>query len=1381
MKKKIVASSLIAALLMQSVAALPVSAESGAAALSYVYDDYEVTYNVTNSWGNTEVVSVTLTNTGDSTIENWMLYFEPNGNVQYVTDVTQIMTTDGNIYFRNNGYNANIAPDASVSFSYAVDDCDTAPESFTLCQTRASKESGYEVTLQVNQSWGNSFNGEIIIKNNTNAPIEAWELEFDTNFTITEITNSWAATVTELKPYSYLLKGTYTSTIPANSSVSLGFIGVMDGEPKVTNHSLTEIVVDEGIINSVINGSDEDVFYDDYFDWSTLPDSDGDGLPDKFENEYGCDPANPDTDDDGLPDGYEIVSVGSNPADKNSLDNTLSDGEYDSDQDDLSNYEEYLLGTDPLRADSDFDGLSDGDEVNVHGTDPLNPDTDGDGLSDGDEIALGLNPLVTDSNEDGVPDNEEKFSQSMTYDTEDSDTIIDSINVSFEGTGYINSTTEVESIMGTDWMCSNVVGLVGDSYDISSDSSFDSATITFTVDQSSLGDTQFENLAVLWYNEEEQRFVEMETIPNAENSTLTTTVEHFSKYLIVDCSRWYEAWSENNYPITGNSLKTAITIDCSSSMEGNDPYNYRITAANSFVDVMTAADLASVIFFADGADERQELTDDQEALKEAIDQVFSAGTTNYEAALRYSIDSLEKQPDSDADDIIIFLSDGRPTNVVEGVGIEIPEDEFDYSLVDEAASKGIRIYTIGLTNGVNEKILREMARRTNGEYYYANTAKDLISYFLTINMGKKYDITTDTDEDGIPDLFEIYGMPVANGRVLFSDPENKDTDGDGLEDGEEVIMHIVDDADEVKAAYNYMYDYIPDIFISDNGGIYFTMVADPENVDTDGDDITDGDEVKQIGEGGIAERYGIQSYDDYEYIIDPHYYDYENNVSLLDPLNEDTIESLYPELQLGNEKNNNNLDTNAIYYTIDGNEITMNVAMKFNVVCGEGKTLSDYPDRDIDALKNRIKTGIASNWGGEYSGTVYDFYPGLDINVVVNITEKNEGKVYTVNMNMESGRSYNGGRAASPTDTASMMLYYHGDIPYFGQVASHEFGHGLGLADMYSEDFCDREFLPKEGQSEIIGSKSMMISNQIVAANDIEMALYAIINDESQNYIPSVDRTISPAIRERQLYRYQLSVPGVYYDKKVDYICWNGKAYIPENSAVHTLKTESGEYVYAKETINSITTITILDFTDKSYEGTAVILDEINGYPVTKIGDGAFMEASINSVEFENPDNIIYLGKGAFYNCSNLENVTIPSNVKNIRYYTFQNCTNLASVNLPDVVRIETSAFYDCQNLTGITIPDGVKRIGNSAFYNCQNIGNVEIPASVEQIDAYAFNMCWWNNAGLVTFLRTSGMRYDSGMFLNCRNVTISVPETARTQYQNIFKGFSEDRIITFS
>ena len=67
---------------------------------------------------------------------------------------------------------------------------------------------------------------------------------------------------------------------------------------------------------------------------------------------------------------------------------------------------EYRLGrgTDPLSADTDGDGLSDGQEVNVYGTSPTNADTDGDGLKDGEEVGRGTNPLATDSDGDGLLD-----------------------------------------------------------------------------------------------------------------------------------------------------------------------------------------------------------------------------------------------------------------------------------------------------------------------------------------------------------------------------------------------------------------------------------------------------------------------------------------------------------------------------------------------------------------------------------------------------------------------------------------------------------------------------------------------------------------------------------------------------------------------------------------------------------------------------------------------------------------------------------------------------------------------------------------------------------------------------------------------------------------
>lgn len=64
----------------------------------------------------------------------------------------------------------------------------------------------------------------------------------------------------------------------------------------------------------------------------------------------------------------------------------------DSDGDSLTDAEEQILQTNPNLLDSDFDGLSDYEEVRVYGSNPLNTDTDGDGYSDGDEVKNGYSP-----------------------------------------------------------------------------------------------------------------------------------------------------------------------------------------------------------------------------------------------------------------------------------------------------------------------------------------------------------------------------------------------------------------------------------------------------------------------------------------------------------------------------------------------------------------------------------------------------------------------------------------------------------------------------------------------------------------------------------------------------------------------------------------------------------------------------------------------------------------------------------------------------------------------------------------------------------------------------------------------------------------------------
>jgi len=130
---------------------------------------------------------------------------------------------------------------------------------------------------------------------------------------------------------------------------------------------------------------------------SSDADPDKDGLSNKTEKELGTDPRKADTDGDGLNDGDEMNMWQTNPLRMDSDSDGLSDGA------EVNQYK-----TDPRKMDSDADGLNDGVEVNQFKTYPLKADSDGDGLNDGDEVNQHkTDPLKLDTDSDGLKDGDE--------------------------------------------------------------------------------------------------------------------------------------------------------------------------------------------------------------------------------------------------------------------------------------------------------------------------------------------------------------------------------------------------------------------------------------------------------------------------------------------------------------------------------------------------------------------------------------------------------------------------------------------------------------------------------------------------------------------------------------------------------------------------------------------------------------------------------------------------------------------------------------------------------------------------------------------------------------------------------------------------------------
>ncbi len=97
----------------------------------------------------------------------------------------------------------------------------------------------------------------------------------------------------------------------------------------------------------------------------------------------------------------------------------------------------------------------------------------------------------------------------------------------------------------------------------------------------------------------------------------------------------------------------------------------------------------------------------------------------------------------------------------------------------------------------------------------------------------------------------------------------------------------------------------------------------------------------------------------------------------------------------------------------------------------------------------------------------------------------------------------------------------------------------------------------------------------------------------------------------------------------------------------------------------------------------------------------------------------------AFYGCTSLATVTLPSSLIEIGGSAFKGCTNLASLALPETLEtIGSSAFEGCTSLETITLSSALKKIGSSAFKNCTAITSLTLPESLETIDSSAFEGC---------------------------------------------------------
>ena len=253
--------------------------------------------------------------------------------------------------------------------------------------------------------------------------------------------------------------------------------------------------------------------------------------------------------------------------------------------------------------------------------------------------------------------------------------------------------------------------------------------------------------------------------------------------------------------------------------------------------------------------------------------------------------------------------------------------------------------------------------------------------------------------------------------------------------------------------------------------------------------------------------------------------------------------------------------------------------------------------------------------------------------------------------------------------------------------------------------------------------------------------------------------------------------------------------------------TGNSEYVKIPSKINGYT---ITGINTQAFKNNKKLKGIIIPDTVTYVEDSLF-SGCISLTDVDLGKGVTVITNGMFYNCKNLESLTIPEQIERFydRYrYTgnssdkpFEGCVNLKNIyfkakdiswvgglSLPSLTNIVIGstveslpdrAFSGYKYLENVTFENGLLVLPNECFKNCTGLKSITLPDSMMSVGKSAFENCY--NIKSVTFSENLNTIADSA-FKGCSSIeNLSFNKNLREIGNNAFEECSSVKNVTFN